>query len=413
MSRCHVFVVFCSSMWNQVRPSPVVLSTFTGAGGLDFGLECAGFQIVACVESEKLVRKTISANRPDWPLLDPGNVEQISASLEPGDLGLKRGQLGILAGGPPCQPFSKAAQWTNQGRIGLKDSRSHCLLHLLNIIEQFLPMVVLLENVEGFIRGPNSVASILADALFRINQENGTEYNLDYRIVDAADYGVPQHRRRAILFAVRTGEEFDWPTPTHIKNPVTAREALYDLKNEQLPEARGRWAALLPSIPEGKNYQWHTDRGGGLALFGYRTRYWSFLLKLSKNRPSWTLPAHPGPATGPFHWENRRLSIREMLRLQSFPVGWKIIGSYRQQVKQIGNATPPLLAEIIARQIGRQFFGMKCKSGPKLTIARRVGNGAKLETVLPVPATFLHLRGKHAAHPGSGKGPQPRVPISV
>ena len=96
------------------------------------------------------------------------------------------------------------------------------------------------------------------------------------------------------------------------------------------PKAAGKWAGLLPTIPEGENYLFHTRLGGGRPLFGYRTRYWSFLLKLAKDEPSWTLQAHPGPATGPFHWANRPLTVQEMLRLQSSqqPGEWRAtIGS--------------------------------------------------------------------------------------
>src|SRR2546421_631152 len=81
-----------------------------------------------------------------------------------------------------------------------------------------------------------------------------------------------------------------------------AYDAFADLPLEASPSMRGRWAELLPSIPEGSNYQHHTDRGQGLPIFGFRTRYWSFLLKLAQDRPSWTISAQPGPATGPFHW---------------------------------------------------------------------------------------------------------------
>ena len=84
----------------------------------------------------------------------------------------------------------------------------------------------------------------------------------------------------------------------------------------------GKWADLLPTIPEGQNYLWHTNRGGGSQLFGWRTRYWSFLLKLAKNLPSWTIQAHPGSSIGPFHWRNRKLSVPEMCRLQTFPTAW-------------------------------------------------------------------------------------------
>ena len=117
---------------------------------------------------------------------------------------------------------------------------------------------------------------------------------------------------------------------------------------------RGKWADLLPSIPEGSNYLHHTDRGEGMPLFGWRRRYWTFLLKLAKNRPSWTIQAQPGPAVGPFHWSNRRLSVRELSRLQTFPDDVNIVGGKGSAQKQLGNAVPSLLAEVIGRAIRQQ-----------------------------------------------------------
>src|SRR3712207_2104614 len=107
----------------------------------------------------------------------------------------------------------------------------------------------------------------------------------------------------------------------------------------------GKWADLMPSIPEGRNYLWHTSRSGGLPLFGWRTRYWNFLLKLAKDQPSWTIQAQPGPATGPFHWESRKLSAAELGRLQTFPDGL-VYGCTRAGVQRLaGNAVPSALAE--------------------------------------------------------------------
>ena len=99
---------------------------------------------------------------------------------------------------------------------------------------------------------------------------------------------------------------------------------------------------MLRSIPEGANYLYHTPKGAGERVFGYRRRYWSFLLKLAKDRPSWTIPAQPAQNAGPFHWDNRRLSEKEMLRLQSSPSKWHLAGGREERVRQIGNATPPL-----------------------------------------------------------------------
>ena len=119
----------------------------------------------------------------------------------------------------------------------------------------------------------------------------------------------------------------------------------------------GKWADLLPTIPEGLNYLWHTSRGGGVPLFGWRTRYWSFLLKLAKSKPSWTIQAQPGSAIGPFHWKNRKLSARELCRLQTFPDDLSFDTSQNQIQRMIGNAVPSLLAEVLAWEIRTQLLG--------------------------------------------------------
>jgi DNA (cytosine-5)-methyltransferase 1 len=165
----------------------------------------------------------------------------------------------------------------------------------------------------------------------------------------------------------------------------------------------GKWGDLLPSIPEGENYLWHTDRGGGSPLFGWRTRYWSFLLKLSKRLPSWTVQAQPGSAIGPFHWKNRRLSFHEMCRLQTFPDGLSIACGRTEMQRQLGNAVPSLIAEILAREIRAQLLDRPTKKPLKLLPPRR----AKVpppERVRPLPAKYRKYIGEHEAHPGEGKG---------
>ncbi len=169
--------------------------------------------------------------------------------------------------------------------------------------------------------------------------------------------------------------------------------------------ARGRWADLLASIPEGENYLWHTDRGGGLPLFGYRTRYWSFLLKLAKARPAWTLPASPSQNTGPFHWRNRLLSIAEMARLQSFPDEWTFAGTRTQQVQQIGNAVPPLLAEILGREIRTQLLGVRASARPPKLLMASARKTSRPQPVRPIDLAYRSLIGSHRPHPGHGKGP--------
>jgi len=167
----------------------------------------------------------------------------------------------------------------------------------------------------------------------------------------------------------------------------------------------GKWADLLSSIPEGENYLWHTNRKEGLPLFGWRTRFWNLLLKLAKNRPAWTIVAQPGPATGPFHWDNRLLSIKELTRLQTFPDDVVVVGSRRAAQMQVGNAVPSLIGEILARAIAEQFLGVTYKLPLKLRVNLQRPIPPP-EEIKPVPQKYLHLVGNYADHPGTGKGPR-------
>lgn len=388
------------------KPDLTLLSTFSGIGGFDLGFESAGFESLGCIEFDAQARETLRSNRPNWRLLEPADILELSGQLLPSHLGLKRGDLSVVVGGPPCQPFSKAAQWSAQSRKGMRDTRSDCIYGMVEIVRKFLPHVVVLENVSGFVQGKQSAFGSLSTEFKKINKQCQTHYRLEWRILNASLYGVPQVRERAIIIATRDGSEFDWPHAT-AEAQTCAWDAIGEMTISAPPRAKGKWAKLLPSIPEGHNYIWHTEMGKGIPLFGYRCRYWSFLLKLAKHLPAWTIPAQPGPASGPFHWHNRPLSSVERLRLQSFPPDWKVSGSVIAQVRQIGNATPPLLAEVIARAIAEQFFGKTYKNPPQLTIPRR-SNRPPPEPNEPVAKQYRGLVGSHSAHPGSGKGPNPK-----
>jgi DNA (cytosine-5)-methyltransferase 1 len=211
------------------------------------------------------------------------------------------------------------------------------------------------------------------------------------------------------------GRTLQMPEPTHGPDSSsgqpyrTAWDAIGDLDGDDPQLAvQGRWAALLPSIPEGKNYLWHTPGKGGLSIFGWRTKYWSFLLKLAKNLPAWTISASPGPAAGPFHWRNRMLSTRELCRLQTFPDTYMIAGNRRVAHRQIGNAVPPALAELIGLEIRRQLLKHDISlMQPSLVPAPREGC-PEPEPVGAVPEAYLKLVGDHKPHPGTGKGPSPQ-----
>lgn len=391
-------------------PRPTALSIFSGAGGMDIGLEAAGFDHVGVIEIDQTASSTLAHNRPAWKQLSEGDVLVAAEALSPESLGLTRGGLDLLAGGPPCQPFSLAAQWAATGRRGMGDPRAQTVHGTMKLIRTFLPKAVLMENVLGFVQGRYSAIDFLQKEFDAIADQTGASYRLEWRLVNAADYGVPQNRRRVIIVALRDGVDFDWPTPTHLDTPVRAWDAIGDLQASSSPRSAGKWKGLLESIPAGYNYQWLTSRGGGEEVFGYRTRYWNFLLKLSPDAPSWTLSASPGPATGPFHWENRHLTIREQLRLQTFPDDWDLLGDERQQVKQAGNATPALLAEVMGSAI-LEALGRAVTQNRKLEIARVSSEPPKLAEPGPVRREYRDLIGVKAAHGGTGRGPSPRPTV--
>lgn len=371
---------------------------------MDLGLEHAGFRVVGCVEWDAAARRSLEANRGKaWPVCEPHDIRKLAATLTPEVLGLQQGELSLLSGAPPCQPYSVAAQWTKGARRGLQDERGSYLKDFLRLVETFLPRVVMMENVPGFVSGKVSAAGFLSNELKDLRRRTGAEYRLEYQILEASKYGVPQKRKRAIVLLLRGDAEFVWPAQLSSRS---AWDAIGDLeRSEDVPSMRGKWADLLPSIPEGSNYLWHTSRGGGLDLFGWRTRYWSFLLKLAKDAPAWTLPAQPGPAVGPFHWDSRPLSVQEMLRLQSFPSDWSVEGTRAEQVRQVGNATPPLLAEVMGRQIAA-FLGVVGSSSKKFGLELPGGHVAPApELPERVPDKYRDLIGSHADHPGAGLGP--------
>lgn len=395
-----------------------LISLFTGAGGLDLGFEAAGFETKVAVEMNNTAISTLEANR-DWPILH-GDIHDIDS----GDIlaagRLKKGQADALIGGPPCQPFSKAGYWATGDSLRLDDPKAGTLAAYLRVLRDTLPKSFLMENVPGLaFRSKSEGLDLIRRTVDEINQDCGVDYTVSVANLNAAEFGVPQMRERVFVVGARDGKEFQFPTPTH-RDPakklppdsqnlepfLTTWDAIGDLEETDDPEliARGKWADLLPSIPEGENYLWHTNRRGGEPLFGWRRKYWSFLLKLSKNRPSWTVQASPGPAIGPFHWKSRRLSAEELCRLQTFPDGFRVLGSISDAQKQLGNAVPSGLAEVLARSMRRQLLGSKKLSPQPTLIPSRQLPVPPPEPTRPVERKYLDLVGSHKAHPGTGKG---------
>lgn len=389
------------------------ISLFTGLGGLDFGFEAAGYETRVALDFDPVACKTVRLNR-NWPVIE-GRIADIPSSriLDVG--GIIAGEADVLIGGPPCQPFSKSGYWARGDSGRLKDPRADTITQYLRVLRDTLPKAFLLENVPGLaFQGKTEGIEALRAGVEAINRTTGANYSLEFQALNAADFGVPQLRERVFVVGARDGKRFVFPKPTHgehagegVEPYRTAWDAFADLPgDEELINLRlkGKWADLLPSIPEGQNYLWHTDRGGGEPLFGWRRRYWNFLLKLAKDRPSWTIQAQPGPATGPFHWENRRLSPKELCRLQTFPDGLRFECSHADIQKLVGNAVPSALAEVLAREISVQLL-----ENPDVRRAPKLVPAAQTSVPEPTPHTavahkYRHLVGSDSAHPGTGKG---------
>jgi DNA (cytosine-5)-methyltransferase 1 len=377
------------------------LSLFSGAGGLDIGLNTAGFEMVTSIEVDEDCCLTLKANH-DWPVTR-AKVGDVGDDFFSG-----LGELDLVAGGPPCQPFSKSALWTANGARGLADARATTLSEYFDAVEKCKPRAFLLENVDRF-RSAGGLAQVEAHIVEL--RERGLQYSLNWAVLDAADFGVPQHRRRFVAWGFRDKEAPEFPAPTHGRDLIPyvtswdAMSSAMETREEDL-SVRGRWAGLLPSIPEGENYLWHSDRGGGLPLFGWRTRYWSFLKKLHRNIPSPTIVASPSQNSGPFHWDNRLLSTSELARLQTFPVGYTFVGGRASRQRQIGNAVPPRLAEVLGNALANSLGAHRVE-----THTFSIGRAETLPPAVkigPVSDEFLLLQGSHSDHPGTGKGPKPR-----
>lgn len=399
-----------------------LVSLYSGSGGLDLGLEAAGFTTRVAIEIDADSARTLRANR-QWPVLER-DIHTVSSRELLRTAGLRVGETDLLAGGPPCQPFSKSGYWARGDVRRLEDPRATTLEAFLRVLRDVQPKVFLLENVPGLTyREKSEGRDLLERTVEAINHEVSTTYSFQVALMNAAEYGVPQMRERVFIIGHREGSEFQFPSPTHAlpafsgeqgrlaivptEPSFTAWDAAGDLEDDDHPDLAltGRWAALLPSIPEGKNYLHHTDRGEGLPLFGWRRRYWSFLLKLAKALPSWTLTAQPGPAIGPFHWKSRRLSVTELLRLQTYPEPYYMIGTQGSIHRQLGNAVPSALSEVLGLQIRGQLLGDRAAlTKPRTLLPRRRAPIPPPEPVERVPPQYAKLAGNHAPHPGTSKG---------
>jgi DNA (cytosine-5)-methyltransferase 1 len=334
----------------------VALSLFSGCGGLDIGSHQAGVPVLACLDFDKDSMDTLSANdifkdaKMFYADIDDFDAKEYKQVLKevPHD-------KFILLGGPPCQPFSKAGYWiTNDKRQKDKDPRNGVDAYL-RMVKELQPDGFLFENVESILHPSNKH---FVEEIEKSVAKMGYHYVV--LRVNAADYGVPQKRKRIFILGSKQPIKGK-PEPTHAPKDeaedkgllpyvgVGAAIAKYAGSEYMEPEevaAHGTYYTDLVAVPAGKNYIALTKPPlGPHPTFRSGKRFWNFLLKLTPEEPSWTIAAQPGPWVGPFHWDSRRLRVPEIAAIQTFPEGYIFKGSRRSIQKQIGNAVPPLLGQ--------------------------------------------------------------------
>ena len=307
-----------------------------------------------------------------------------------------------------CQPYSAAGHGTGRA-MQMDDPRAATLMGYMRVVRHTLPKVFVMENVPQLgAPGKDTGLRVVLREVERINAACGTKYLPTLAIVRATSYGVPQIRSRLIIVAARDGRKFRFPDPTHVdpselhaygkgvKPFTTAWDAIGDLKEPKNPrKVGGKWDGLLESIPEGENWAWFSGAGGRPKLFE-KGKFSYTLRKLAKDRPSWTVMASLFTTNGPFHWNSRPLTFREMCRIQTIPDDVRVVAPYSEERRMAGNAVPSLMAEVIGRAIREQLLDRPMKGPLKLLPPNR---GKP-----PAPARPRPLNPKFVALAKAGKG---------
>lgn len=343
-------------------PKLKAIDLFAGAGGLSLGLVNAGGYPIAAVDHDLDSTLTFSEMFPLVGHVFHGDIEDWSPAVIKED-------VDVIIGGPPCQGFSLA-----RGQRFLNDPRNHLYKQFVRIVAELRPEWIVIENVPGITNiGDGQI-------LAQIYEEFGAlGYWLDHRIINMADYGVPQTRRRAVFVGSRTSTEFNWPTPTNSKgNYITIREALDDLPwelgtffshraNSQMRGPRNRLVDEEPAFtlrvrgdefafckkPASGAFAPNPLPEGSLAYHPTSSAY----QKLMRQKAPFKLKSEKitkAESTKIPFKDTRRLAIRELARLQSFPDWFQFSGRQYSQAKQIGNAVPPLFAEKLFKAILNQ-----------------------------------------------------------
>ena len=357
------------------------LSFFSGAMGLDIGLEKAGIDVILACESEKFIRDTIKLNRPKLKVLE--DINKYSAKDIRREAGLKaKDKIDLIVGGPPCQAFSTAGK-----RLSINENRGIVFLKYLELIKELNPTYFVIENVRGLLSVP--LKHVPHDKrkgrLKTIEEKGGTlnyilkylndiGYKTSFNLYNSANFGTPQVRERVIIIGNKK-EKLPYLSPTHsehgqhgLKKWNTFKsgvKGLHNIKHDHVnfPENRLKYYRKLKEGQNWKNLPVKLQKealGKSYYSGGGKT---GFLRRLGWNKPSPTLVTDPMmPATDLAHpVEDRPLSIQEYKRIQEFPDSWKLSGSIRNQYKQIGNAVPVSLGKAIGKLIVNHMLKKKIK----------------------------------------------------
>lgn len=379
------------------KPQIKALSFFTGAMGLDIGLENAGIKILLASEIDKVCRQTIQANHPEIALI--GDIRDYTADqvLEAVRLD-KSDDIELIVGGPPCQAFSTAGK-----RKGFEDERGNVFLKFVDLILDLRPKYAVIENVRGLlsaplIHRPHNQRGLGHPSLGRNEEKGGAlldviemlqggGYGLSFNLYNSANYGSPQIRERVVIVCARDGSKLPYLTPTHSEDGSfglpkwkTFREAIHDLPDSpkdfiNFPERRLQYYRLLKPGQNWRNLPMELQQEAlGKSYFagGGKT---GFLRRLAWDRPAPTLVTNPAmPATDLAHpEEDRPLSVQEYKAIQEFPSEWVICGSVLDQYRQIGNAVPVSLGKAVGRLIVSHLKGERITSYQGFRYSRYLG----------------------------------------
>lgn len=352
------------------------ISLFSGAMGLDLGIEKAGFKIRVCVEKDKWAAQTIRANT-SIPVIER-DINDVPTDEILAAAGIGRQDVTLVIGGPPCQAFSTAGK-----QKGFADFRGNVMLQYLRVVRDIMPEFFIMENVRGLQSAKlNSVPAEYAEYEpikdvkgsafhFMVAEFRKLGYSISHALLNAANYGVPEKRERIVVIGHR-GERVPIPSPTHSENGEfgtkkwnTLRSCIGDMEHRtdlHYTELRKRSLPYMKILKEGQNWR---NLPGDMAMQAMGKAYFlsggktGFLRRLKFDEPSPTLVTSPTmPATLLCHpTQLRPLSIEEYARIQQFPDSWTFNGRLETIYKQIGNAVPVRLGQAVGQQIMRFING--------------------------------------------------------